>query len=107
RPDLPQGAGGGLEHPVRPSPRRWAAVGTFGGLPRMCLMSKGAIRIGISGWSYAGWRGAFYPQGLAHRRELTYAAEHFGAIEINGTHYSLQRPESFGRWRDETPGDFV
>jgi len=68
---------------------------------------KGAIRIGISGWTYSGWRGVFYPKGLPHRRELAYAAEQFNAIEINGTHYSLQRPESFGRWREETPDDFV
>jgi uncharacterized protein YecE (DUF72 family) len=68
---------------------------------------SGSIRIGISGWTYRGWRGVFYPKGLTHKRELQYAAQHFNAIEINGTHYGLQRPESFGRWRDETPDDFV
>ena len=70
-------------------------------------MSKRTIRIGISGWTYAPWRGVFYPDDLPHRRELAYAAECFRAIEINGTFYSLQRPESFGRWRDETPEGFV
>ena len=65
------------------------------------------LRIGISGWTYRGWRGAFYPKGLAHKRELQYAAQHFNAIDINGTHYGLQRPENFGQWRDETPDDFV
>jgi uncharacterized protein YecE (DUF72 family) len=68
---------------------------------------KGSIRVGISGWTYAPWRGVFYPKGLPHKRELAYAAEHFGAIEINGTFYAMQRPESFGRWREETPDDFV
>ena len=68
---------------------------------------KGSIRIGISGWTYRGWRGAFYPKGLPHKRELEYAARQFNAIEINGTHYGLQRPESFGQWRDATPDDFV
>jgi uncharacterized protein YecE (DUF72 family) len=67
----------------------------------------GTVRIGISGWTYPGWRGAFYPLGLPHRRELAYAAERFRSIEINGTFYGLQRPESFGRWRDETPDGFV
>jgi len=70
-------------------------------------MAQGDIRIGISGWTYAGWRGAFYPRGLPQKRELAYAAEKFRAIEINGTFYGLQKPEAFGRWRDETPDGFV
>jgi uncharacterized protein YecE (DUF72 family) len=64
-------------------------------------------RIGISGWRYAGWRGDFYPPGLAQRRELAYAASLLTSIEINGSFYSLQRPSSYAAWRDETPGDFV
>lgn len=64
-------------------------------------------RIGISGWRYAGWRGKFYPKELAHKRELAYAAERFGSIELNGSFYSLQRPESYARWRAEVPDDFV
>lgn len=67
----------------------------------------GEIRVGISGWTYAPWRGVFYPKKLPHKRELAYAAEHFRSIEVNGTFYGLQRPESFRRWRDETPEDFV
>lgn len=67
----------------------------------------GAIQIGISGWLYGGWRGSFYPKGLRHRDELSYASRHFDTIEINGTHYSLQRPDSFARWRDETPAGFT
>jgi uncharacterized protein YecE (DUF72 family) len=64
-------------------------------------------RVGISGWRYAGWRGDFYPKGLAQRRELEYAASHLTSIEINGSFYSLQRPSSYRRWHDETPDDFV
>ena len=64
------------------------------------------VRIGISGWRYAGWRGTFYPEGLPQRRELEYAAAHLPTIEINGTFYSLQRPHSFARWHDQTPRDF-
>ncbi|MBV9330166.1 MAG: DUF72 domain-containing protein, partial [Alphaproteobacteria bacterium] len=69
--------------------------------------STGDIRIGISGWRYAPWRGRFYPKKLPQRAELAYAASRFGSIEINGSFYSLQRPESFARWKDETPEDFV
>jgi uncharacterized protein YecE (DUF72 family) len=67
----------------------------------------GRVRIGISGWRYAGWRGDFYPPRLRQDDELSYASRHFDTIEINGTHYSLQRPEFFARWHDETPEDFV
>jgi uncharacterized protein YecE (DUF72 family) len=67
----------------------------------------GKVRIGISGWRYGGWRGVFYPEGLAQRRELEYASRSFPTIEINGTFYSLQRPEHFARWYDATPPGFV
>ena len=67
----------------------------------------GAIRIGISGWRYKGWRGVFYPEKLQQRRELEYASRQFNTIEINGTFYSLQHPTSFVRWAAETPDDFV
>jgi len=65
------------------------------------------IRVGISGWNYKGWRGVFYPKGLAQRRELEFASRALNSIEINGSFYSLQRPESYRRWRAETPDDFV
>jgi uncharacterized protein YecE (DUF72 family) len=67
----------------------------------------GEVRIGISGWRYAGWRGVFYPPGLAQRAELAYASRQFPTIEINGTFYSLQRPQFFASWYRETPADFV
>lgn len=67
----------------------------------------GTIRIGISGWTYAHWRGVFYPDGLRQKDELSFAARRFRSIEINGTFYGLQRPESFARWREATPEGFV
>lgn len=71
------------------------------------MVTAGTIRIGISGWSYGSWRGTFYPQGLSRQAELAFASRQFSSIEINATFYRLQRPESFARWRDETPPDFV
>ena len=76
-------------------------------MSRAAAARTGRIRIGISGWRYAGWRGSFYPKELRQADELAYVSRHFDTIEINGTHYSLQRPESFARWHDETPEDFV
>jgi uncharacterized protein YecE (DUF72 family) len=63
--------------------------------------------VGISGWRYPAWRGDFYPRGLPQRRELEYAAERLTSVEINGSFYSLQRPESYRRWRAEAPDDFL
>ncbi|MFF7399046.1 DUF72 domain-containing protein [Achromobacter sp. NPDC008082] len=65
------------------------------------------IRVGIGGWTYAPWRGPFYPEGLPHARELEYASQQLSAIEINGTYYSTQKPATFAKWRDETPDGFV
>jgi uncharacterized protein YecE (DUF72 family) len=71
------------------------------------LPEPGAIRIGISGWRYEPWRSVFYPEKPAQKHELRHASSTFRAIEINGTFYSLQRPESFARWREDTPDDFI
>ena len=71
------------------------------------ISSVGNVRIGISGWRYAGWRGVFYPPKLAQRRELEFAAGKFPSVEINGTFYSLQKPEFFREWARVTPEDFV
>jgi uncharacterized protein YecE (DUF72 family) len=68
---------------------------------------KPAIRIGVSGWRYAPWRGRFYPKGLPQRAELEYAARCFPSIEINGSFYSLQSPRSWQAWYEATPDDFV
>jgi uncharacterized protein YecE (DUF72 family) len=68
---------------------------------------SGDIRIGISGWRYEPWRGVFYPEKLAQRRELEYASRQFNSIELNGSFYSLQKPKNFQQWYSETPEDFV
>ncbi len=67
----------------------------------------GRVFIGISGWRYAPWRGTFYPSGLKQSDELAYAAARFSTLEINGSFYSLQRPEYYARWFEQVPDDFV
>jgi uncharacterized protein YecE (DUF72 family) len=71
------------------------------------MSGAGTVRIGISGWTYPPWRGNFYPRGLLHADELSYASRQVDTIEINGTFYGLQRPDAFARWHDETPEGFV
>jgi uncharacterized protein YecE (DUF72 family) len=70
------------------------------------MSAHGEVRIGISGWRYKGWRGVFYPNKLPQRGELGFASREFNTIELNGSFYSLQRPESFAAWSSETPEDF-
>jgi uncharacterized protein YecE (DUF72 family) len=73
-------------------------------------MAKAAaprILVGVGGWVYEPWRGVFYPDGLAQKRELEYASGKLTSIEINGTYYGSQKPASFVKWREETPEDFV
>ncbi len=69
-------------------------------------MAKGKIRIGIGGWTFEPWRGAFYPAGLRQKDELSYAASQMTAIEINSTYYSTQSPKSFANWAASAPGGF-
>ncbi|NGM44765.1 DUF72 domain-containing protein [Rhodobacter sp. SGA-6-6] len=67
----------------------------------------GRIFIGVGGWTYEPWRGSFYPEGLAQKRELDHASRVLTSIEVNGTYYGSQRPESFRKWHDEVPEGFV
>jgi uncharacterized protein YecE (DUF72 family) len=71
------------------------------------MPAPGEIRIGVSGWQYKPWRGVFYPKGLPQKHELAYLAKAFRSVEINGTFYSLKKPENFQKWAAETPDGFV
>ncbi len=65
------------------------------------------VRIGTSGWLYPPWRGTFYPPGLPQRRELEHLSGLMDTVELNGSFYSLQRPESYAGWAERTPADFL
>src|ERR1700758_3127337 len=69
--------------------------------------SQGEIRVGVGGWTFEPWRGPFYPPGLPQKRELEYASRQLTSIEVNGTFYCSQKPESFMRCSAETPDGFV
>ncbi|MBK8161245.1 MAG: DUF72 domain-containing protein [Rhodospirillaceae bacterium] len=73
----------------------------------MAKQPRTGIRIGVGGWTFEPWRGPFYPEGLAQKRELEHASRALTSIEINGTYYGSQKPESFAKWHAETPDDFV
>lgn len=69
--------------------------------------AKSRIRIGVGGWTYEPWRGTFYPDDLPQKGELVFASGKLTSIEVNGTYYRGQTPETFSKWHDETPEDFV
>ena len=69
-------------------------------------MTSGAIRVGIGGWTYAPWRGLFYPDKLPHSKELEFASRQLGAIEINSTFYGRQTPKSWETWAKTVPEGF-
>ncbi len=71
------------------------------------MAGKSRIFIGVGGWTYEPWRGSFYPAGLPQKRELEYMSRALTSIEINGTYYGSQKPESFRKWHEETPEGFV
>lgn len=73
----------------------------------MTKAKRGRIFIGVGGWTYEPWRGSFFPKGLPHKRELAFASSKFSSLEINGTYYRSQTPETFAKWREETPEGFV
>lgn len=70
-------------------------------------MSNGMIRAGIGGWTFEPWRGVFFPEGLAQKRELEFASRAVTAIEVNGTYYSSQKPATFAGWAKTAPEDFI
>jgi uncharacterized protein YecE (DUF72 family) len=68
---------------------------------------RGEVRIGVGGWTFAPWRGVFYPDDLPQKNELSYMSQRLNCIEINATYYGSQKPESYRRWAAETPDGFV
>ncbi|WCA60002.1 DUF72 domain-containing protein [Agrobacterium tumefaciens] len=71
------------------------------------MSTSGTIRTGIGGWTFEPWEGTFYPEKLPKKRQLEHASRQLTAIEVNGTYYSSQKPETFAKWASEVPEDFV
>ena len=71
------------------------------------MAKQGKIYVGVGGWTFEPWRGTFYPENLAQKRELEFASRALTSIEINGTYYSTFKPASFAKWREETPDGFI
>src|SRR5271154_5951963 len=79
------------EHPVSKTPKAASKSAKT-------TSKTGDIYIGIGGWTFAPWRGVFYPEKLTQAKELEYAASKLTSIEINGTYYGSQKPETWRKW---------
>lgn len=71
------------------------------------MTTRGIIRAGIGGWTFAPWRGVFYPEKLPQAKELQFASRALSTIEINGTYYRSQTPATFAKWARDVPDGFV
>lgn len=76
-------------------------------LPTLRVGENTDVRIGMSGWTYAPWRGEFYPKGLKQKDELSYASRMVNSVEVNGTFYALQKPAVFEGWYASAPENFM
>ena len=55
------------------------------------------VLVGTSGWSYASWRGPFFPTGLPAKRQLEYYASQFETVELNGVFYRTRIGRALAR----------
>lgn len=71
------------------------------------MTTSGTIRTGIGGWTFEPWEGTFYPEKLPKKKQLEYAASKLKVIEVNGTYYGSQKPETFAKWAADVPDGFI
>jgi uncharacterized protein YecE (DUF72 family) len=65
------------------------------------------VLIGTSGWSYASWRGPFFPKSVPAKDHLEFYAGEFSTTELNGVFYRTPTLRAVRAWRKQTPNDFV
>lgn len=64
------------------------------------------LSVGTSGFSYAAWKGPFYPADLPADRMLAHYAGRLPSVEINNTFYRLPRRSVLEGWASEVPEGF-
>jgi uncharacterized protein YecE (DUF72 family) len=65
------------------------------------------VLIGTSGWTYASWKGTFYPEDLPSKRYLEFYAREFPTTEVNYSFYHLPKPQTYANWAKQVPSAFV
>lgn len=65
------------------------------------------FHIGTSGWHYKHWAGNFYPENIREKDQLDYYQHHFDTVELNNPFYRLPKPQTFKKWAQSVPSDFL
>lgn len=65
------------------------------------------LHAGTSGFSYAEWKGKFYPTGTKNTDFLSYYASKFDTVEINNTFYRMPKPSLLSGWVSKVPPEFI
>ncbi len=69
-------------------------------------MKKGVF-VGISGFSYAGWKDKFYPQDMKSEEFLGYYSQHLNSVEINSSFYAQPSMAMVKSWSAKTGQGFM
>ena len=64
------------------------------------------FRVGTSGFSYADWKGFFYPKGISERDMLAFYADRYPMVEINSTYYNVPSAKNIRTMASKVPEDF-
>jgi uncharacterized protein YecE (DUF72 family) len=64
------------------------------------------VYVGTSGYSYAEWKGNFYPEKLPAKDMLRFYSGVFRTVEINNTFYRLPNEAMLAKWAEESTEGF-
>jgi len=67
---------------------------------------KTKAMVGVSGFSYAGWKGNFYPKDLKSEEFLSYYSQRLNSVEINSSFYAPPSLAMVKSWASKTSENF-
>jgi len=68
---------------------------------------KKSVFVGISGFSYAGWKGKFYPKDVKNQDFLGYYSQRLNSVEINSSFYAPPSTAMVKSWSAKTGDGFM
>ncbi len=64
------------------------------------------VFVGVSGFSYPGWKERFYPRGTKSEEFLAYYSQHLNSVEINSSFYAPPSAAVVKSWSAKADGKF-
>lgn len=71
------------------------------------MKASGKVRVGVSGFSYASWKGKFYPKETKSEEYLVYYSQHLDTVEINSSFYAPPKEATVRGWAGRTEEEFA